>query len=75
MASITELSAKVDALQAALDAEQQQIKDAIDALTNAVAELQVSGGTEAERQQLSDKLDGIIADLQATIPDAPTPEV
>lgn len=70
MASISDLSAKVDQLQAALDNEQEQIKAAIDALTATVAELQVSGGTEIERQALSDKLDSVIADLQATIPDA-----
>lgn len=74
MATIQELSAKVDALQVALDLEQQQIADAIAALQATVADLQalvVDGGTAEERQAVSDKLDAVIADLQATIPDTP----
>jgi len=70
MATIQQLSAKVDALQAALDQEQQEIADAIASLEQTVADLQalvVDGGTEAERQAVSDKLDAVIADLQATI--------
>jgi|ERR1044072_8051610 tetrahydromethanopterin S-methyltransferase subunit B len=70
MATIQELSAKVDALQAALDQEQQEILDAIDALEQTIEDLQalvVDGGTEAERQAVSDKLDAVIADLQATV--------
>lgn len=70
--SIEELTAKVDALQAALDAEQQQIAAAIAALQQTVGELQdtiADGGTEEQRQALSDKLDAIITDLQSTIPD------
>lgn len=70
MANITELTEKVDALQAALDAEQQQIADAIAALQQTITDLQalvVSGGTEAERQALADKLDAIKADLEGTI--------
>lgn len=75
MATIQQLSAKVDALQAALDAEQQQILDAIAALQQTVTELEAlvaDGGTEAERQAVSDKLDAVIADLQATIADSTT---
>lgn len=77
MATLPELSAKVDALQAALDAEQQEIADAIAALQTANAELQLlvaAGGTEAERQAVADKLDAVIADLQATINATPPPE-
>lgn len=74
MATIQELSAKVDQLQEALDTEQEQIAEAIATLQTAVDELQalvVAGGTEAERQALSDKLDGVIADLESTIADEP----
>ena len=75
MVTIQQLSAKVDTLQAALDAEQQQIADAIAALQQTVEDLQalvVDGGTEEERQAVSDKLDAVIADLQSTIPDSDT---
>lgn len=74
MANITELTAKVDALQVALDAEQDQIVAAIAALQQTVVDLQalvVDGGTPEQRQALADKLDAVVADLQATIPDAP----
>lgn len=75
MATIKELNAKVDELQTALDVEQQQIKDAIDQLNQAVADLEVlaaAGGSEEERQALSDKIQGVIDDLSQTIPDAPS---
>lgn len=74
MASIQELTAKVDALQTALDNEQAQIKDAIDGLTQTVTDLQAiiaDGGTAEERQALADKLDAVITDLQGTIADTP----
>lgn len=70
MPTIQELSAKVDELQTALDEEQTAIQAAIDALTTANADLQVlvtAGGTEADRQAVSDKLDAVITDLKATI--------
>jgi predicted nucleic acid-binding Zn-ribbon protein len=76
MASITDLSAKVEELQTALDTEQTQIADAFAAFLAEVTDLKaqlLAGGTEAERQAVSDKLDAAIADLQATIPDAPAP--
>ena len=79
MAKIAELSAKVDGLQVALDAEQQQVADllaantaAIASLEQTIAELQAiiaDGGTEAERQAVSDKLDAVIADLKSTVAD------
>lgn len=75
MPSLQELSDKVDQLQSDLDAEQQQIKDAIDALTQANADLQAlvtAGGTEEERQAISDKIDAVITDLKGTIPDEGT---
>lgn len=74
--NIVELNAKVDALQVALDNEQQQIALALAGLNQLVVELQAlvaDGGTEAERQALADKLDVITADLAATIPDLPEP--
>jgi len=70
MPTLAELSAKVDTLQTALDDEQIQIKAAIDALTTANADLQAlvaAGGTEADRQAVSDKIDAVISDLQGTI--------
>lgn len=60
--SITELTAKVDALQTALDEKQAAIAAAIAALK----ELVVVNGTEEERQILSDKIDAIFADVQST---------
>lgn len=70
MASIQELNAKVDTLQAALDAEQEQIATAIQALQTTVTDLQAliaDGGTTEERQAVADKLDKAIADLKATV--------
>lgn len=76
MASIAELTQKVDALQAALDAEQQEIQDAIAALNTTVQELrdQIAnneGGTVEERQALADKLDAIKSDLEGTVSNTP----
>lgn len=83
--SIKDLSAKVDLLQADLDAEQQQVVDllasqtaAIDSLNQTVADLKgiiEATGTPEEIQAVSDKIDAVIADLQSTIPDAPAPPV
>lgn len=73
MATIQELTAQVDDLQVALDAEQQQIADAIAALNQSIADLTAlvaEGGTAAERQALADKLTAIKTDLEGTIPDA-----
>ena len=70
MASITELTAKVDALQTSLDAEQEQIKTAIDGLNQSITDLQAivaEGGTAEERQALADKLDAIKTDLEGTV--------
>lgn len=76
MPTLPELSAQVDALQAALDAEQQEIADAIAALQTANADLVLlvaAGGTEAERQAVSDKITAAIEDLQGTINATPPP--
>ncbi len=70
MASITELQEKVELLQTALDAEQEQVAAAIAGLRASIVELEAilnDGGTEAQRQELLDKLDGIIVDLQGTV--------
>lgn len=72
MANIQELTAQVTQLQADLDVEQQQVADALAALNQAIADLQAlvaDGGTEAERQALSDALTAISVDLKGTIPD------
>jgi ABC-type transporter Mla subunit MlaD len=76
MATIAQLTEKVDALQASLDAEQQEIQDAINALNTTVQELrdQIAnneGGTVEERQALADKLDSIKSDLEGTINTTP----
>lgn len=70
MPTLAEVSAKVDELQTALDAEQVQIADAIAALQTTVTDLTaqvVSGGTEADRQAVVDKISAVITDLQATV--------
>lgn len=73
MATIKEISAKVDELQTALDAEQEQIKAAIDKLTAVITELETGGGTAEERQAVLDKLTAIKTDLESTIPDETPP--
>lgn len=77
MANIADLAAKVDALQTALDTEQQEIADAIAALQQSITDLQAmvaDGGTVEERQALADKLDAIKADLEGTISSTPPVE-
>lgn len=77
MPTIDELSAKVDEVQAALDAEQQQVADllaeknsTIETLNGVVADLQTQladGGTTEQRQAVLDKLNSLKADLEATV--------
>lgn len=77
MATLEEISAKVDELQAALDAEQEQVanliasKDAaIAGLNETIASLQAivaEGGTAEARQAILDKIDAIKADLEGTV--------
>lgn len=77
MPSNAELSAKVDELQAAVDAEQQQVTDLLasnqadkDVLNALVVDLQAqvaAGGTDAERQAILDKITAAIADIQTTV--------
>lgn len=74
MASITELTQKVDTLETkvdgltqAIDTEQQEIADAINDLKQTNAELQLiiaEGGTAEQRQALSDKLTNITTKLE-----------
>lgn len=85
MPTLQELNAKIDTLQTALDDEQQQVadllaaKDATNAtLTQSIADLtaandqlKASGGSDADRQAVSDKLDAIIADIQSTVTPQP----
>lgn len=69
MASIQELSAKVDELQVDLDAKQEQIASALASLQQTVTDLQAQladGGTPEDRQAVLDKLNAVIADLQST---------
>lgn len=70
--SIADLTKKVDALQQALDTEQEQIAAALARLQTTIDELRASNGTEEERQALADKLDAIKADIEGTIADTPT---
>lgn len=81
MPTLAELSAKVDELQVALDAEQQQVADLLaqkqatnDALTQNITDLtaandqlKASGGTDSDRQAVSDKIDAVITDLKGTV--------
>lgn len=75
MATLKELTQKVDDLQTALDAEQLQIADAIAQLQTTINDLranETANGTPEERQALADKLDAIKTDLEGTIPDTTT---
>lgn len=77
MASIQELSDKVDALQVSLDLEQAAVASAISGLNQTISDLQallVDGGTAEQRQALADKLDAIKADLEGTVADEPAVE-
>lgn len=70
MPTLQELNDKVDELQTALDAEQQQVADAIAALNGTITDLQAlvaAGGTEEERQAILDKITSIKTDLEGTV--------
>ena len=74
MATLAQIASAVADLQATLDAEQQQIADAIAGLTTQIANLEAmltDGGTEAERQAVLDALASIKTDLEGTIPEEP----
>ena len=79
MSKVTDIEAKVDALQATLDNEQAQIQAAIDGLNTTIQELrdQIAGGTADNEalDRIAVKLDAIKTDLEGTIADEePTPE-
>jgi len=72
--TIKDLEAKVVQLQTTVDAEQAEIaallaqKDAaILALQEINATLVAEGGTELERQAISESIDAVITDLQSTV--------
>lgn len=71
MPTLEEISQKCDELQASLDAEQEQIQNAINGLNATIADLQqqvADGGTPEQRQAVLDKLNAIKTDLESTIP-------
>lgn len=75
MSKTTDIEAKVDALQTALDNEQAQIQTAIDALSATVQELRdqiAAGQTDNDAlDRIATKLDDIKSDLEGTIADGP----
>lgn len=74
MATIAELSAKVDELQGVVDTEQEQIAAAVATLNQTIIDLQAiidAGGDPTAIQAIIDKVDVVITDLKATIPDEP----
>jgi len=83
MASIQELSLKVDALAGLLDEEQAQVESLLTILNDTIAELrdQVSnlnaiiadGGTAEQRAEIAAKLDALAADLESTVSDEDFP--
>lgn len=75
--TVADLTAKLDALQTVVDEEQQEISNALGALTTEVAALKeiiAAGSDQAALQAGIDKIDAIIADVKATIPNLPEPE-
>lgn len=72
-----ELTQKFDTLQATIDAEQQEIANALQALSdeNQTLRDQIAAGASPEQLQAhADRVDAIIADVQETIPNLPEPE-
>lgn len=70
MANTQQLNDKIAALQSSLDAEQQQVRDAIDALTLQIEELRNNNVP----QESIDAIQAVIDDLSGTIADAPPTE-
>lgn len=69
--SIKDLTAQIEATQAATDAKQEQIIAKVDVIQAQLAELITDGGTEEERQALADKIAALRADIESTDIDAP----
>lgn len=74
MPTLQELSDKVSEVQAALDAEQQQVADllaqkdaTITTLNATITQLQTEGGTEEGRAAVLAKLVAMKADLEGTV--------
>lgn len=81
MATLAELTDKLNELQTSLDNEQAQVQTAIEGLTAQIAALNEQIANGASPEQLTEvvaQIEAIKSDLEGTIPDAPvepTPEV
>lgn len=76
MATLAELNAKIDELEATVNAEQEQITAAISGLQATIDELraQLEDQDPAAIQAAIDRLDAIKADLESTVADEEEPE-